>query len=139
MSKTIRFGVSLESKLLEKYDHLITRLGYNSRSEAIRDLIRERLVSEEWKENDNETIGVLSLVYSHHIRELTDRLTQIQHQHVDLIVSSTHIHVDQHNCLEVIILKGEGSLIKKVTDGLQSTKGVKHAKLAMTTTGKRID
>lgn len=138
MSKVVRFGVSLETVLLKKFDSFIQRLGYNSRSEALRDLIRERLVAEEWKTENKEIIGVLSLVYDHEIRELTDKLTQIQHQYLELIVSSTHIHVDHHNCLEVIILKGKSGVIKNISQELQSTKGVKHGTLAMTTTGEEI-
>lgn len=138
MSEISRFGVSLESSLLEKFDPLIERMGYSSRSEAIRDLIRKQLVSQEWEAGEKETIGVLSLIYNHEIRELGEILTRIQHKHVDLIVSSTHIHIDHHNCLEVIILKGKGKLIKKIADKLKSTRGVKHGQLATTTTGSEI-
>ncbi len=135
MGKITRFGVSLESSLLETFDPLVERLGYKSRSEAIRDLIRDRLVEEDWAVGTMKTIGVLSLVYNHDVRDLSDALTRIQHKYLDLVVSSTHIHVDHHNCLEVIILRGEANLIKKVSDELLSTRGVKHGKLSMTTTG----
>ncbi len=139
MEKVSRFGVSLESSLLNQFDPLLKKLGYKSRSEAIRDLIRERLVAEEWKVGDFNTIGVLSLVYNHHIRELSEALNRIQHRNLELIISSTHIHVDRHNCLEVIILKGKSLQIKKISDELLSTRGVKHGKLIMTTTGSQID
>jgi CopG family nickel-responsive transcriptional regulator len=139
MEKIRRFGVSLETTLLKKFDPLIKKLGYKSRSEAIRDLIRERLVAEEWSVGDFKTIGVLSLVYNHHMRELSEALNKIQHKNLDLIISVTHIHVDHHNCLEVIILKGNNNQIKEVSDELLSTKGVKHGKLIMTTTGSQID
>lgn len=139
MAKITRFGVSVETELLEKFDRLIEKMGYKSRSEAIRDLIRERLVSEEWKEEEKETVGILGLVYKHEIRELTETLTRIQHQNTDAIISSTHIHLDHHNCLEVIILKGKSALIKKIADELLSTRSVKHGKLIMTTTGSGID
>lgn len=135
MAKITRFGVSLESSLLEKFDPLVEQLGYKSRSEAIRDLIRDRLVEEEWAVGTMKTIGVLSLVYNHDVRELSEALTRIQHKYLDLVVSSTHIHVDHHNCLEVIILRGQANLIKRVSDELLSTRGVKHGKLSMTTTG----
>ena len=135
MGKITRFGVSLESSLLETFDPLVERLGYKSRSEAIRDLIRDRLVEEDWAVGTMKTIGVLSLLYNHDVRDLSDALTRIQHKYLDLVVSSTHIHVDHHNCLEVIILRGEANLIKKVSDELLSTRGVKHGKLSMTTTG----
>lgn len=139
MSGITRFGVSLPSTLLKKFDRLIEESGYKNRSEAIRDLIRERMVAEEWAAADRETVGVFSLVYNHEQRELNTTLTNIQHNYVDIIVSSTHIHIDHHNCLEVIILKGQSSLIKKITDELASTRGVKHGKLIMTSTGSELD
>jgi CopG family nickel-responsive transcriptional regulator len=139
MEKVSRFGVSLETSLLEKFDPLLKKLGYKSRSGAIRDLIRERLVAEEWSVGNFKTIGVLSLVYNHHVRELSEALNRIQHNNLELIISATHIHVDHHNCLEVIILKGKSNQIKKISDELLSTRGVKHGKLIMTTTGSQID
>lgn len=139
MAKVIRFGVSLETELLEKFDSLIKKRGYKSRSEAVRDMIRERLVSEEWKEEEKETVGILGLVFSHDTRELTETLTKLQHKFLDLIISSTHIHLDKHNCLEVIVLRGKSYLIKNISDELLSTRSVKHGKLLMTTTGKDIE
>jgi len=138
MKGVTRFGVSVESSLLDKFDNLIERKGYGNRSEAIRDLMREFLVSEEWEKNV-ETVGVLSLVYSHESRELQEVLAGIQHNHLEAIISSTHVHLDLHNCLEVVILKGKSSLIKKISEDLLSTKRVKHGKLLMTTTGLDID
>jgi CopG family nickel-responsive transcriptional regulator len=139
MSKLVRFGVSLDEALLNQFDPFIDRLGYKSRSEAIRDLIRERLVAEEWAIAKTPTMGVLSLVYSHDVRELSKKLTEIQHHHLGIILSSTHIHMDEHNCLEVVILKGSGKAIQEVAGRLLSAKGVKHGKLIMTTTGSRLD
>lgn len=139
MSKVTRFGVSLETSLLEKFDQLNKRAGYKNRSEAIRDLIREKLVSEEWQTSGHETVGVFSLVYDHHQRDLSKTLNNIQHRCLEVIVSSTHIHIDHHNCLEVIILKGKVEIIKKITDELTSTRGVKHGKLITTSTGSNID
>lgn len=137
MSKITRFGVSLESSLLEKFDRLNEQKGYKNRSEAIRDLIREKMVSEEWESSDpeHETVGVFSLVYDHHQRDLNKTLNSIQHKHVDVIVSSTHVHIDHHNCLEVIILRGKRDVIRKISDELASTRGVKHGKLITTSTG----
>ncbi|NIM10515.1 MAG: nickel-responsive transcriptional regulator NikR [Candidatus Aminicenantes bacterium] len=139
MSKVTRFGVSLETSLLEKFDQLNRRAGYKNRSEAIRDLIREKLVSEEWRTSDQETVGVFSLVYDHHQRDLNKTLNNIQHRYLEVIISSTHIHIDHYNCLEVIILKGKVDIIKKITDELTSTRGVKHGKLITTSTGSNID
>lgn len=139
MANVIRFGVSLEKNLLIKFDSLIEKKGYKNRSEAFRDLIRNRLVSEEWEEEKKETVGILCIVFSHKMRELTETLIKLQHNYLDLIISSTHIHLDKHNCLEVIVLKGKSYLIKKISDELLSTRNVKHGKLLMTTTGKDID
>ena len=138
MEKVTRFGVSVDTRLLSSFDILIKKLGYRSRSEAFRDLIRERLVSEEWKDEKKETVGILGLIFSHDTRELTEILTRIQHQYLDVIVSSTHIHLDHHNCLEVIILKGQSRLIRKISDTLLATRNVKHGDLITTTTGKDI-
>ena len=133
-----RFGISLESPLLQRFDRLINKKGYASRSEAIRDLIRDSLVTEEWKSDNTETVGTITLVYSHDTRELNDILNDIQHNYHQLVISTTHIHLDGHNCLEVIIVKGKSEDIKTVADRLIGTKGVKHGKLTATTTGKQL-
>lgn len=137
MSELIRFGVSIGSELLEKFDKLIGSKGYVNRSEAIRDLIRDYLVEHEWEE-DVETMGAVTLVYDHHIHELSELLTSLQHEYHTMIISSMHIHIDEHNCLEVIVIKGKGNQVKSIADKLISTKGVKHGKLTMTTTGKDL-
>ena len=137
MTELIRFGVSISSGLLGKFDELIEAKGYVNRSEAIRDLIRDYLVEHEWEE-DAETMGSVTLVYDHHVRELTESLTALQHDFHSSIISSMHVHVDEHNCLEVVIIKGKGSKVKEIADRLISTKGVKHGKLTMTTTGRGL-
>jgi len=134
----MRFGISLKSPLLKRFDRLIKEKGYASRSEAIRDLIRDSLVTEEWKSDNTETVGTITLVYSHDTRELNDTLNDIQHHYHHLVISTTHIHLDGHNCLEVIIVKGRTEDIKAVADRLIGTKGVKHGKLTATTTGKKL-
>jgi len=138
MAFITRFGVSLEESLLKNFDHLISRKGYQNRSEAIRDLVRESLVQEEWEEGKKETIGTIAFVYSHHTRELSRTLTDMQHRYYQSILSSLHIHLDEHNCLEVLVVKGRGAEIKKISDRLIGTKGVKHGKLSLTTTGKNL-
>ena len=138
MSGVSRFGVSIESSLLDRFDRFIKPKGYKNRSEAIRDLIRGFLVEKEWRE-DIETVGILSLVYSHHSRELQEKLSGMQHDFHEAVISSTHIHLDKHNCLEVVILKGKSSIISKISERLSSIRGVKHGKLSMTTTGSDID
>ncbi len=133
-----RFGISLDSSLLKSFDRHIAKKRYVNRSEAIRDLIRDSLVREEWEYGEKETVGAITIVYSHDTRELTDTLTDIQHNFHSSVVSSMHVHLDHHNCLEAIIVKGKGGEIKKIADRLIGTKGVKHGKLSLTTTGKYL-
>jgi CopG family nickel-responsive transcriptional regulator len=135
---TVRFGISLEKSLLIGFDSLIKKKGYASRSEAIRDLIRGSLVKEEWEYGNKDTVGAISIVYSHDTRELSDTLTDIQHNFHSSVVSSLHVHLDHHNCLEVIVVKGKGREIKKIADRLIGTRGVMHGKLSLTTTGKGL-
>lgn len=134
----VRFGISLDNVLLERFDSLIEGEGYSNRSEAIRDLIRDALVMEEWETSTTETVGAITIVYSHDKRELTDTLTDLQHRYYNAIVSSMHIHLDEHNCLEVIVVRGKAKDIKVIADRLIGTKGVKHGKLSVTTTGKHL-
>jgi len=138
MSRLTRFGVSIPDSLLADFDRLIARKGYQNRSEAIRDLIRDSLVTEEWKEGKKEMVGTISLVYSHHTRELSGILTKMQHDHYKTILSTLHIHLDEHNCLEVLAVRGKGEEIKKIGDRLVGTKGVKHGKISLTSTGKNL-
>lgn len=136
MSDLVRFGVSLEGPLLDDFDRLIEQKGYGSRSEAIRDLIRDRLVQADWSKLSGEQVATLTLVYNHEYRELTDRLTDMQHGHHGLIVCSTHVHLTAHTCLEVIVLRGSAAEITRIADKLIATRGVQHGKLAMTTLGR---
>jgi CopG family nickel-responsive transcriptional regulator len=133
-----RFGISLDSSLLENFDSLISKKAYPNRSEAIRDLIRDNLVKEEWEYGNKETVGSISIVYSHDRRELTDTLTDLQHHFSKSIVASLHVHLDDHTCLEVIVVKGKGTDIKMIADRLIGTKGVMHGKLSLTTMGKQL-
>jgi len=134
----VRFGISLDPILLERFDRLIEKKGYGNRSEAIRDLIRDSLVQAEWESATAETVGTVTLVYSHETRELTDTLTDLQHLYLRAIISAMHVHLDEHNCLEVIVLKGRAKDVKAIADRLIGTKGVKHGKLTVTTTGKHL-
>ncbi len=137
MGETIRFSVSMDSDLLDRFDRMLRSRGYQNRSEALRDVIREALVRDEW-EHDEEIVGTITLVYDHHKKELSDRLNAIQHDHYDLVLSALHIHLDHDNCLEVVAVRGKASRIREIADILLSTKGVKHGKLSATTTGKRL-
>lgn len=133
--RTTRFGVSIPNRLLERFDGLIEEKGYGSRSEALRDLIRDFLVDAEW-ESDEETIGTVTLVYDHHVRELSDELNSIQHDMGSAIISTLHVHLDHHMCLEVVLVRGKSSEIRRMADRLIGTKGVVHGKLTAATVGK---
>jgi CopG family nickel-responsive transcriptional regulator len=138
MTEIIRFGISIDERLLDRFDRLIDEKGYSNRSEAIRDLIRNALVEEEWSNENEETVGTVSLVYDHHTRDLADKLTEHQHSHHKEIISSMHVHLDAHHCLEVVVIKGKAKKNKRLAEELIGTKGVKHGKLMMTTTGKDL-
>lgn len=127
----------MERHLLKEFDRQIEAKGYATRSEALRDLIRANLVEEEWAD-DRDTVGTVTIVYDHHVRDLTEKLTELQHRVQHLIVSSLHVHLDHDHCLEVLVLRGKGSGIRRVADALIGTKGVKHGKLTMTTTGTHL-
>jgi CopG family nickel-responsive transcriptional regulator len=140
MADLTRFGVSIEQQLLERFDHLLADKGHANRSEAIRDLIRNALVEEELHRNGSTAaIGTVTLLYNHHTRDLADRLTEHQHSHHDAIVSALHVHLDAHHCLEVVVVRGTAAQVKRLADELLGTRGVKHGKLVLTTTGAELD
>jgi len=138
MSDLVRFGVSIDGQLVKKFDALVGKKGYKTRSEAIRDLIRDQLVEEEWEGGDADTVGTITLVYNHHTRELDHALTDMQHKSFHQIISALHVHLDAHNCLEVLVVRGKSGDIRRIADRLIGTRGVKHGKLTMTTTGKEL-
>jgi len=135
MSSLVRFGISIEAELLQRFDALIRHKGYTNRSEAIRDLMRDNLVHHEWEDDEGEKVGTITLIYDHHVRELSEKLTSMQHANHDMVISTMHVHLDHHTCLEVLAVKGKVSNITAVADALIGTKGVKHGKLVMTTSG----
>jgi CopG family nickel-responsive transcriptional regulator len=139
MTDVVRFGVSIPAKLVKSFDESIRGKGYRNRSEAIRDIMRDHLVDSEWGgESPDEVVGTVTIVYDHEVRDLSSALTSLQHESHDAIVCTTHIHLDEHNCLEVIVVRGRGDEIRAIADKLISTRGVKHGKLVCTTTGKRL-
>ncbi|MDD3520426.1 MAG: nickel-responsive transcriptional regulator NikR [Actinomycetota bacterium] len=138
MDKVIRFGVSIEEKLLKEFDCLIKEKNYINRSEAIRDLIREKLVKEEWDSADMEVAGAIIIVYDHHKRELVQNLISIQHDFLKLIIASQHIHFDHNNCMEMIAVRGNIKELKKLESKIKSEKGVKHTVFAKSTLGETI-
>jgi CopG family transcriptional regulator, nickel-responsive regulator len=136
-SGVVRFSVSLSEELLNKFDALLDDKGYHNRSEGIRDLIRDELVNRDVAEN-KEVVGVVSLIYDHHVRDLNERLTHEQHSSEAEVISSMHIHLDHQNCLEIIVAKGKGDVIRKFADKIIGTRGVKHGKLVTTSTGSGL-
>lgn len=137
MSSLARFGVSLEKELLRKFDARLKEKSYTNRSEALRDLIREDLVKQEWQQG-KEVSGAITLVYNHHKRALLNRIMDVQHDYHENILSTQHIHLDHDNCLEIIVVKGEPKDIEELYGKLKSSKGVKHMDFAMTTTGREV-
>jgi CopG family transcriptional regulator, nickel-responsive regulator len=133
MSELCRIGVAIDGELLEQFDGLLERKGYPNRSEGFRDLIRDALVREETTDPDRDAVGTLTLVYDHHVRQLADKLTDLQHDHYREIISTLHVHMDHHNCLEVLVLRGRAGTVRQTADKLISTKGVKHGQLTLTT------
>ncbi len=135
----MRFSVAMPEDLLVRFDHLVARRGLaKNRSEVIRDLVREALVEDECATPGRIVMGTLTIVYNHHANDLQEKLHHIQHAYLELIVSSMHVHIDESNCLEVIILKGETGLVQDVANLIIGTKGVKTGRLVMTTTGSFI-
>ena len=138
MSETLRFGISIDAKLLDDFDRLIEQKGYETRSEALRDLIRASLIEVKWENDEEEMVGTVTLVYNHHVRDLADKLTEHQHSYHQQIISALHVHLDAHNCLEVLVVRGKAREIKKIADEIIGVKGVKHGKLVMTATGEDL-
>ena len=137
MTELTRTGVSLEDDLLKQFDRVITKRGYKNRSEAIRDLIRESLISESIDQN-KQVVGTLSMIYDHHRPNLSEKLTGIQHHSHGNVLATTHVHLDADNCLEVVIMKGRSGEIRHLADHMLAMRGVKHGKLVLTATGKGV-
>lgn len=138
MGETVRFGISMKEELLLHFDQIIKGKGYSNRSEAIRDLIRDQLVNQEWMQEEGEVAGTITLIYDHHVIGLSQTLTKIQHHHHHLFLCTMHVHLDHDNCLETIVVKGRAKEVREVAHRLIGTKGVKHGRLTITSTGKNL-
>jgi len=134
--KTVRFGVSIEEDLLEQFDRHIADKKYLNRSEALRDLIRRTLLEDKMDDPDVHVFGTLTIIYNHHYGDISERLNSLQHDFVENIISTTHIHLDEHNCLEVLILKGPAGLVRELSNKILSTKNVKQGELVIASTGE---
>lgn len=137
MSELVRFGVSLEKSLLDKFDRFIRERNYTNRSEAFRDMIRQELIKKEWVEGD-DVAGAITLIYDHHRKDLLNKITDIQHNYQKVIISTQHIHLDHHNCLEIVAVRGNPSEVQRLMGLMKVIKGVKHGTLSMSSAGKEI-
>jgi CopG family transcriptional regulator, nickel-responsive regulator len=122
-SDLVRFGVAIERPLLDAFDDHLARRGYENRSEALRDLVRAELTRDAWDRGE-QAIATISIIYDHHVRELTERLIEIQHEHGERVISATHVHLDHDHCLEVVLAKGPAKQLKRLADRLIGAKGV---------------
>jgi CopG family transcriptional regulator, nickel-responsive regulator len=134
MSGLVRFGVSVEKALLDRFDRLIKEKRYASRSEAFRDLIRQDLIEKEWEEG-SDVAGAITFIYEHHKRDLLNRIMDIQHDFHKVIISTQHIHLDHHHCLEILAVRGSSRDVLRLAELLKAIKGVRHGTLSMTSTG----
>jgi CopG family transcriptional regulator, nickel-responsive regulator len=133
-----RFSISLPAQLAEQLDRMTREKGYDNRSLAVADMIRAHLVEHRQKFGDEDIAGTITLVYDHHKQHVQGALTDIQHEHHHVIISSLHVHLDHHNCLEVLVVRGKAGVIKKIADELIAAKGVKHGRLTVTSSGKDL-
>ena len=138
MADLERIGIAIGEDLLGEFDKLIARRGYTSRSEAVRDLIRKEMVDEISGTPNAEVYGTVTLIYDHHTRLLPEKLTELQHQYHAAIMSSVHVHLDHDNCLEAILVRGKSTLVQKLANALIATKGVKHGRFMLTTSGRNL-
>jgi CopG family nickel-responsive transcriptional regulator len=139
VANLVRFGVGMEQELLDRFDQLVAQRGTAAnRSEAIRDLVRDALVESEWEDSDEEIVGTITMVFRHGGSDLADKLDALQHAHHRQIVSSMHVHLDAHNCLEVLVVRGSSADVRAIAAALLGTKGVKHGKLVTTTVGAHL-
>lgn len=139
MSDLVRLSISLEKPLMKRLERLVSKSGYANRSEFIRDLIRHRLVEQQWSDRRARVVGTITMIYDHHARQLTDKLIDIQHDYHDSILASTHVHLSHDLCAEMIMVRGSAARIRQIADRLRQQRGVLHAELAMSSTGERLD
>lgn len=137
MPDLIRLSLSIEKPLYDQLERMVKKSGYSNRSEYVRDMIRQRLVEEQW-DKDAEVLGSITLVYDHHRRQLAEKLTEIGHDHHHNILVTTHLHMTKHLCAEVIVVKGKAHEVRRLADQMKQQKGVLHAELSMTSTGKEL-
>jgi CopG family nickel-responsive transcriptional regulator len=134
-----RISISLPTKLLNEFDEIIAERGYASRSEAIRDAIRDYIIKHKWIHSlEGERAGTINVIYDHHMSDVTEKLTEIQHDYAEIIVATLHVHLDHDHCMEVILVRGDAKQIKELTDKLTAQKGVKQVKLTVMVPGGKV-
>lgn len=138
MPNLTRLSFSIENSLSEKLERMVEKKGYSNRSEFIRDMIRDRIVEDEWANDQSEVIGTITIIFDHHKRELSNKLTELQHNNHDLVLSSTHVHLSKDICAEMIMVKGDGISIQKLADILKQQRGVLYCGLTMGSTGSNL-
>jgi CopG family nickel-responsive transcriptional regulator len=138
MSDVVRLSISLEQPLLAQLERLVVAGSYTNRSEFVRDLIRQRLVEQEWADHREEVVGTITMVYNHHQRQLADRLVDIQHEHHEHVLATTHVHLTHDLCAEMIMVRGSATAVRALADSLRQQRGVLHATLAMSSTGEKL-
>lgn len=138
MSNLVRLSISLESALLVQLERLVKQRGYTNRSEFVRDLIRERLIQQQWADKRQEVLGTITVIYDHHARALVDRLIEIQHDHHEQILATTHVHLSHDWCAEMIMLRGNAGRVQQIADRIRRQRGVLHAELTMSSTGEPL-
>ena len=138
MSNLERLSFSIEQPLADRLANLVRQSGYANRSEFIRDLIRSQLVKQEWQRN-HEVVGTITLIFDHHVRGLTEKLVELQHHHHTAILASTHVHLDQHLCVETLMVRGKAGRVRQIADMMRRPKGVLHSELSMSSTGRELE
>lgn len=139
MEKVVRFSTTISPKLLKRFDEILEERGYANRSEGIRDLIRNFIVGSEWEAEEGDAVGSLTLLYDHDFRGVSNKLIELQHSHHANVLSTMHVHLDEHNCLEVLVIRGKAKETRSIADALIASRGIKHGKLVMTSTGKGLE
>lgn len=138
MSKLVRFSISVPAELAAAFDRRAEQRGYANRSEAVRDLMREDLVAAEWEDDASEVVGTATIIYQHHATDIQKALTRMQHQYCHVIICATHVHLDEENCMEVVILRGKSAEVRALAGALIAARGVKHGRLVSTSTGRAL-
>jgi CopG family nickel-responsive transcriptional regulator len=138
MADLVRLSFSIDAALAERFEKMVRQSEYRNRSEFFRDMIRERIVADEWEVGEDEAVGTITLVYDHHARGVNEKLTDLQHDHHDVVLATTHVHLDHHLCAEVIICRGRPGVMRSICDRLRQQRGVLHGALTMSSTGHRL-